>query len=83
MDRNPLELDLTGRTSRLDEEGDTVAMMDVLVRPPSESCRILVSFDSLWRKRTSLIESYIISELRRDSTQQETCCKDLKRQKWK
>lgn len=63
MDRNPLELDLTGHTSRLDEEGDTVAMMDVLVRPPSESCRILVSFDSLWRKRNSFIESYIISEV--------------------
>lgn len=34
-------------TSRLDEEGDTVAMMEVFVRPPRESCRILVSFDSL------------------------------------
>lgn len=37
----------TGRTSRLEEAGDTVAMMEVLVRPPSESCRILVSLDSL------------------------------------
>lgn len=37
-------------TSRLDEEGDTVAMMEVFVRPPRESCRILVSFDSLWRQ---------------------------------
>lgn len=35
-------------TSRFDEDGDTVAMMEVLVRPPSESCRILVSLDSLW-----------------------------------
>lgn len=40
----------TGRTSRLLEDGDTVAMMEVFVRPPSESCRILVSFDSLWEE---------------------------------
>lgn len=43
----------TGRTSRLEEAGDTVAMMEVLVRPPSESCRILVSLDSLWRIKAS------------------------------
>lgn len=40
----------TRRTSRLLEDGDTVAMMEVFVRPPSESCRILVSFDSLWEE---------------------------------
>lgn len=45
----------TERTSRLLEEGDTVAMMEVFVRPPSESCRILVSLDSLWGEYTSFI----------------------------
>lgn len=40
-----------GLTSRLLEDGDTVAMMEVLVRPPSESCKILVSLDSLWKNR--------------------------------
>lgn len=29
-----------------------MAMIDVFVRPPSESCRILVSFDSLEEKNT-------------------------------
>lgn len=28
-----------------------MAMMDVFVRPPSESCRILVSLDSLWKEK--------------------------------
>lgn len=28
-----------------------MAMMDVFVRPPSESCRILVSLDSLWKEQ--------------------------------
>lgn len=36
-----------GQTSRLEEDGDTVAMIDVFVRPPRESCSILVSLDSL------------------------------------
>lgn len=31
-----------------------MAMIDVFVRPPSESCRILVSFDSLEDKNTSV-----------------------------
>lgn len=54
----------TGRTSRLEEAGDTVAMMEVLVRPPSESCRILVSLDSLWRTKASqsLILKFVFSE---------------------
>lgn len=42
----------TRQTSRLEEDGDTVAMIDVFVRPPSESCRILVSLDSLEDKMT-------------------------------
>ena len=32
------------------EAGETVAMMDVFVRPPSESWRSLVSLDSLENK---------------------------------
>lgn len=36
----------------MEEDGDTVAMIDVFVRPPSESCRILVSLDSLEDKKT-------------------------------
>lgn len=42
----------TRQTSRFEEDGDTVAMIDVFVRPPSESCRILVSLDSLEDKNT-------------------------------
>lgn len=42
----------TRQTSRLEEDGDTVAMIDVFVRPPSESCSILVSLDSLEDKNT-------------------------------
>ena len=34
-------------TSRLHDAGDIVAMIEVLVLPPSESCRILVSLLSL------------------------------------
>ena len=34
-------------SSRLMEAGDTVAMIDVFVLPPSESCSSRVSFDSL------------------------------------
>ena len=34
-------------SSRLMEAGDTVAMIDVFVLPPKESCRSRVSFDSL------------------------------------
>ena len=49
----------TGRTSRLLDDGDTVAMMEVLVRPPRESCRILVSFDSLWEEFVSFIQLLI------------------------
>lgn len=50
----------TGRTSRLLEDGDTVAMMEVFVRPPSESCRILVSLDSLWEE---IIQRMMISRM--------------------
>jgi hypothetical protein len=34
-------------SSMLHRAGDTVAMMEVLVRPPSESCRMRVSLLSL------------------------------------
>lgn len=50
----------TRRTSRLLEDGDTVAMMEVFVRPPSESCRILVSLDSLWEE---IIQRMMISRM--------------------
>lgn len=50
-----------GHTSTLLEEGDTVAMMDVLVRPPSESCRIRVSLDSLWdRYNYTQFQSFLV-----------------------
>ena len=35
-------------TSRLIDAGETVAIIHVFVRPPRESCRILVSLDSLY-----------------------------------
>ena len=39
-------------SSRLMEAGDTVAMIDVFVLPPRESCRSRVSLDSLeWMEK--------------------------------
>lgn len=34
-------------------DGDTVAMIDVFVRPPKDSCKILVNFDSLQKQTKS------------------------------
>lgn len=45
--RNSTKPNSTSHTSRLMEAGDTVAIMEVLVRPPSESCSMRVSLDSL------------------------------------
>ena len=49
-------------SSRLMSAGDTVAMMHVLVRPPSESCSSLVSLLSL--ERSSEEEQHIKKEKR-------------------
>ena len=40
-------------SSRLMEAGDTVAMIDVFVFPPRESCSSRVSFDSLQERNGS------------------------------
>lgn len=42
-----LLLSLKELTSRLRDAGEIVAIIEVLVRPPRESCRILVNLDSL------------------------------------
>lgn len=43
----------TDPTSKLHSAGDMVAIMEVLVRPPSESCNILVNLLSLFVQKGS------------------------------
>ena len=43
----------TDPTSKLHSAGDMVAIMEVLVRPPSESCNILVNLLSLFMQEGS------------------------------
>ena len=47
MNSGTHQLVFTDPTSKLHSAGDMVAIMEVLVRPPSESCNILVNLLSL------------------------------------
>lgn len=47
MNSGKHQLVFTDPTSKLHSAGDMVAIMEVLVRPPSESCNILVNLLSL------------------------------------
>jgi len=62
-------------TSMLLEDGDTVAMIEVFVRPPRESCRILVSLDSLLEECTVVITRNSSRLMRHDEqeTEVQTC----------
>ena len=48
MNSGTHQLVFTDPTSKLHSAGDMVAIMEVLVRPPSESCNILVNLLSLF-----------------------------------
>jgi hypothetical protein len=45
--------------STLLEAGETVAMIDVLVRPPNESCNKRVNLDSLEKQKQKQIEKLL------------------------
>ena len=51
----------TDPTSKLHSAGDMVAIMEVLVRPPSESCNILVNLLSLFVQEGSNHQNIIRS----------------------
>ena len=63
-------------SSMLEEEGETVAMMEVLVRPPSASWSSRVSFDSLkgYVKETSRKGNKYLQE----SLQRRLCARKLR-----